>query len=253
MTGQVYIRFYAELDELLPSSRRNSGFSYPIKKSRSVKDLIEAIGVPHTEIDLLFVNDLPVDFDYLVTGGEQIDVYPPTGGPHKASSLHNQPDPPAEPRFLLDVHLGRLAINLRMLGFDTLYRNDYDDPTLADTSATQNRILLTCDRKLLMRKKIQYGYLVRSRNPPEQVREVLKRYRLFDYRSTVARCLNCNGIIQSVSKAEIEDRLLPLTRKYYDDFYQCDSCRKIYWEGSHFDNIQQSIKHLKSGRDEVSR
>ena len=253
MTGQVYIRFYAELNELLPTSCRNIGFSYPIKKSRSVKDLIEAIGVPHTEVDLVFVNDLSVDFDYLVTGGEQIDVYPPTEGAHKAAALHNQPDPPAEPRFLLDVHLGRLAGYLRMLGIDTLYRNDYDDQTLADTSAKQNRILLTCDRKLLMRKKIKYGYLVRSRNPPEQVREVLKRYQLFDYRSKVARCLDCNGIIQSVSKAEIKDRLLPLTRQHYDAFYQCDSCHKLYWEGSHFEHIQQSIKDLKSSRERVSR
>lgn len=253
MTGQVYIRFYAELNELLPSCRRNSGFSYPIKKSRSVKDLIEAIGVPHTEVDLVFVNDLPVDFDYLVTGDEQIDVYPPNSDAHKSASIHNQPDPPAEPRFLLDVHLGRLAGYLRMLGIDTLYRNDYDDPTLADTSAAQNRILLTCDRKLLMRKKIKYGYLVRSRHPPEQVREVLQRYQLFDYRSKVARCLDCNGIIQSVSKAGVEDRLLPLTRQHYDDFYQCNSCHKIYWEGSHFKNIQQSIKDLKSGRNGVSR
>lgn len=253
MAEQVHIRFYAELNDLLPSARRDTGFDYPIKKHRSVKDLIEAIGVPHTEVDLMFVDDVAVDFDYLVTGGEQIEVYPMSDSPHKPASIHNQPVTPAEPRFLLDVHLGRLAINLRMLGFDTLYRNDYEDVKLAEISATQNRILLTCDRKLLMRKKIKYGYLVRSRNPPEQTSEVLKRYQLFDYDSKAARCLDCNGIIQSVSKAEIKDRLLPLTRQYYDDFYQCDSCRKIYWEGSHFENIQQSIKKLKSGSDRVSR
>ena len=246
MPEKVNIRFYAELNQLLSTVLRDTNFDYEIKKTRSVKDLIESIGVPHTEVDLIFIGDESVDFTYQVEGGEQIRIYPSSNNLDNPALIHNLPSVPAEPRFLLDVHLGRLATYLRMLGFDTLYRNDYDDPTLAEISAQQNRILLTSDRKLLMRKAITHGYLVRSRKPREQIPEVLKRYDLFDYQSERARCLQCNGIIHSVSKQAIEAQLLPLTKKHYDDFYQCDSCQKIFWEGSHFEKIQVLIKKLKS-------
>ena len=246
MSEQVNIRFYAELNELLPTARRDTHFNYEIKKPRSVKDLIESIGVPHPEVDLIFIDNKSVDFNYPVEGGEDIRIYPPTSSLDQSSLIHNHPQPLAEPRFLLDVHLGRLATYLRMLGFDTLYRNDYDDPDLADISANQNRILLSCDRKLLMRKQINYGYMVRSRNPREQIAEVLKRFDLFHYQPGNARCLQCNGIIEVVAKQQIESQLLPLTRKHYDRFYQCDSCRKIYWEGSHFGKMQTLIRELKT-------
>ena len=246
MLREVNIRFYAGLNDLLPASLRDTGFNYDIIKPRSVKDLIESIGVPHPEIDLIFIDDESVDFNYLVEGGEQIRIYPPIKRLDKTSLVHNYPQLLSEPRFLLDVHLGRLATYLRMLGFDTLYRNDYDDHDLADTSAKQNRILLTCDRKLLMRKQVSYGYLVRSRKPRQQIVEVVKRFDLSRYQPGVARCMKCNGIIDIVEKQQVESQLLPLTKKHYDRFYQCDTCHKIYWQGSHFENMQVLIKNLKS-------
>ena len=245
MSTLITIGFYDELNELLPANCRNKRFTYDIKKTRSVKDLIEAIGIPHTEVDLIFIDNESVDFNSLVEGGEQIRVYPTTSKMDDPSLIHNQPIALVEPRFLLDVHLGRLATYLRMLGFDSLYRNDYEDPTLADISATDNRILLTCDRKLLMRKQINYGYLVRSRNPRRQIDEVLNRFDLLDYQKRDVRCLQCNGIIRSVSKQAIAPRLLPLTKEHYEDFYQCDGCNKIYWEGSHFEKMQGLIKNIK--------
>ena len=122
MPGEVNIRFYAELSELLPAYWRDTSFDYAINKTRSVKDLIESIGVPHTEVDLIFIDDESVDFNYQVEGGEQIRIYPPTNNLDNPALIHNQPTALAQPRFLLDVHLGRLATYLRMLGFDTLYR-----------------------------------------------------------------------------------------------------------------------------------
>ncbi len=247
MPVEVNIRFYAELNRLLSTKLRDTSFNYEIKKTRSVKDLIESIGVPHTEVDLIFVNDESVDFTCQVEGGEQIRIYPSSSNLDNPTLIHNQPSTQVEPRFLLDVHLGRLATYLRMLSFDTLYRNDYDDPTLADISATQNRMLLTCDRKLLMRKAITHGYLVKSRKPRQQIDEVLKRFDLFDHQSEHARCLQCNGIIRSVSKQAIAAQLLPLTKKHYDDFFQCDSCNKIDWEGSHHTKIQSLIETVRAG------
>ena len=247
MSTEINICFYAELNDLLPMHQRYTSFNYDIKKTRSAKDLIESIGIPHTEVDLVFVNNNSVDFNYRVEGGEQIRIYPATNSLDDASLIHNQPKPLTDPGFLLDVHLGRLATCLRMLGFDTLYRNDNDDPTLASITARENRILLTCDRRLLMRKQIVYGYLVRSRKPQQQIQEVLNRFKLFQYQSAAARCLRCNGIIQAVSKQAVETRLLPLTKKHYDEFFQCDSCNKIYWEGSHYSKIQTLIERFKNG------
>ena len=183
-------------------------------------------------------------FDHLLNDGDHISVYPPFTTLDISSLRHCQPRLPDQARFILDVHLGRLAAYLRMLGFDTLYRNDYDDPELADISASEQRILLTCDRRLLMRKQIDYGYLVRSRLPRQQLLEVLTRYQLHKQIRPFSRCMHCNGLTRPVDKKTIEHRLLPKTRKYYDTFYQCQNCGKIYWQGSHYQKMEQMIKNL---------
>lgn len=245
MPDQINISFYAELNNLLPTTWRNSNFNYGVKKPRSVKDLIESIGVPHSEIDLIIIDGNSVDFSHPIQGGEHINVYPASSKVDISPLKHNQPKPLPGQGFVLDVHLGRLAAYLRMTGFDTLYRNDYDDPTLADISARQNRILITCDRKLLMRKKISYGYFMRSRTPSQQILEVLSRFDLFDQLNTLTRCMQCNGLIQRVNKKEIEMKLLPLTKKNYDIFHQCNSCERIYWKGSHYEKMQLFLQQIK--------
>lgn len=246
MSKPVTLRFFAELNDFLPAHKRHSAFGCDIKKTRSVKDLIESLGIPHIEVDLIIVNQQSVDFSHQIEGGEQIRIYPANCQPAITPLLHNQPPPLANPRFVLDVHLGQLANYLRMLGFDTLYRNDYDDPTLAEISASEQRILLSCDIKLLTRKQVVYGYFVRSRKPSQQILEVSRHYRLNRYPQTLDRCINCNGIIHAVNKQDILDQLLPLTRKHYDEFFQCDSCHKIYWEGSHYQKIQSQIEKFKN-------
>ncbi len=251
MLEQINIRFYEELNDFLPDDQRKTDFNLELKKSRSVKDLIESIGVPHTEIDLIIVNGESVDFNYLVQDGDRISVYPVFESldisPLKSSLSHCQPKPLRNPRFVLDVHLGRLAAYLRMLGFDTLYRNDYDDPTLADISADEHRILLTCDRRLLMRKQITHGYFVRARQPHQQILEVLSRFDLYNNQRPFTRCMHCNGKTRAVTKQEIESQLLPKTKKYYNEFFQCKTCNKIYWKGSHYLKMQDMINKIKVG------
>lgn len=248
MPDQINIRFDQELNEFLQPVQRKTNFDHELKKARSVKDLIESIGVPHTEVDLIFVNGLSVDFNYRVGDGDHIIVYPFAGAPGisplESPLKHCQPKPLDEPIFILDVHLGRLAAYLRMLGFDTRYRNDYDDPELANISANEQRILLTCDRKLLMRKQISYGYFVRARQPQQQILEIMERFDLYDKQKPFSRCMFCNGITQPVKKKEIESRLLPKTKKYFDEFYQCISCGKIYWQGSHYLKMQKMINKI---------
>ena len=256
MFEQVNICVYEELNDFLRPHQRNREFTYELKQPRSVKDLIESVGIPHTEIDLIFINGESVDFNYRIQNGDHISVYPELKTLHdqvitgtsllKAPLRHNKPEPLHEFRFVLDVHLGRLASYLRLLGFDTLYRNDYDDVTLASVSVNEHRILLTCDRQLLMRKGITYGYFVRTRQLQQQLLEVLSHFDLYDKQQPFTRCMHCNGKIQQVDKKEIETRLLTKTKEYYDEFFQCESCRKIYWKGSHYQKMQDMIDKIRT-------
>lgn len=250
MLKQISLRFYQELNDFLPSDQRETRFNFNLISPRSAKDLIESIGVPHTEVDLIIVNGESVDFNYGVEEGDNISVYPVSALQHtslaKAPLKHCQPKPLRDSRFVLDVHLGKLAGYLRMLGFDTLYRNDYNDPTLASISVEEDRILLTCDLQLLMRKHIIHGYFVRSRDPQQQLLEIMTRFVLVNKQHPFTRCMNCNGKIQAVGKEVIKSKLLEQTKKYYDEFYLCESCNKIYWKGSHYQKMKKMIEKLKT-------
>lgn len=154
------------------------------------------------------------------------------------------PSPFSDPRFVVDGHLGRLAANLRMLGFDSIYNNEESDLRLSEIAHVEERILLTRDRRLLMRKSVEYGYCPRSMKPDEQLREVIARYSLVEGMHPFNRCIRCNQILVTVEKQIIQDKLLPLTKKYFDEFKICPDCRQIYWKGSHFDKMQQTIQSI---------
>lgn len=239
--SQVIFRFFAELGDFLPSLRGQKILRHSFTGRASVKHLIEALGVPHTEVALIQANGRPVDFTYLVQDNDWVDVYP-------ISSVH-EVDPgvilnglEGEPRFLLDNHLGRLAVYLRMLGFDVLYRNDYQDEELAQVACAEGRTLLTRDRRLLMRSAVTSGYWVRSKIPRDQLREVVDRFNLAHAADPFRRCLRCNGALQPVEKAAVLDRLEPLTRLYFDEFHICLDCEQIYWKGSHYERMQKLIQ-----------
>jgi uncharacterized protein with PIN domain/sulfur carrier protein ThiS len=244
MRSLVNIRLYEELNDFLPETRRKIAFNIELKQSRSVKDLLESIGVPHTEIDLIIVNGESVGFDYQVQDADRISVYPMFRSLDISPLRHCQPPAHDTPRFILDVHLGRLAAYLRMLGFDTLYQNDYDDPILSRISMDEDRILLTCDRQLLMRSCVTHGYFVRSRVPRQQLAEIMSRFDLYDGQQPFRHCMKCNGKIEPVDKKRIESRLLAKTRKYYDEFFICINCNKIYWKGTHYQKMKKMIKEI---------
>lgn len=244
MSGQIHIRFYEELNDFLPPQQRKVEFVHPFQQAGSIKDLIESLGIPHTEVDLILVNGVSVDFDYLVQNNDCISVYPVFEALDISPLTHLRPQPLRITRFVLDTHLGRLAAYMRMLGFDTLYRNDYDDPELVEISVNEHRILLTCDKQLLMRKQLHHGYYVRQRQPQKQLLEILQRFDLFHQQQPFTRCMHCNGEIGQVEKIAIENHLMPRTREYYDEFWQCQACGKIYWQGSHFRRMQKMIAAL---------
>ena len=241
---RVSIRFYAELNDFLPPRRRQVSFEHALSEHASVKHVIETLGVPHTEVDLVLVNGESVEFAYRVQDGDRISVYPVFESIDISALGRVRPRPLRETRFVLDVHLGRLAGYLRMLGFDALYHNEYDDAMLADISRRERRILLTRDRGLLKRSAVSHGYLLREHDPRAQLAEVVRRFDLAGTIRPFTRCMRCNGVLDRVEKAAIEDRLLPKTRRYYDEFAVCRECGRIYWEGSHHQDMRRSLEQL---------
>jgi uncharacterized protein with PIN domain/sulfur carrier protein ThiS len=232
--NSAIFHFQDELNDFLIPARKNAAFDYPFSQNPSVKHLIEALGVPHTEVSTVRVNGEPVLLNYRVQHGDRIEVIP--------ASQPDGEEPETEPRFLLDNHLGQLATYLRMLGFDTLYRNDYQDDELAQVTAQEGRILLTRDRRLLMRKAVVHGYCIRNLDPRQQVLEVLHRFDLFDKIAPFQRCLRCNHPLQPVSKESVLSRLEPLTKRYYEEFHLCPACDQVYWKGSHYERMRDLIE-----------
>ncbi len=241
------VRFYAHLNEFLAYKHRQMTFAHAFDGSPSVKDVIESLGVPHTEVALILANGQPVDFNYHVADGDTLSVYPPFEHLHLPDELTLQP-PAADPRFVCDVHLGRLAAYLRMLGFDTLFPDDYRDEELARLSAEEDRTLLTRDRGLLKRRIVRRGYSVRATDPWAQLEEVIKRFNLYDLLAPFSRCAACNGLLHGVEKALIFDELPAKTAQHYDEFRRCSNCGRLYWRGSHYEQIDRLVERLLKER-----
>jgi uncharacterized protein with PIN domain len=241
---QAQFRFYAELNDFLPSTQSQVPFRHTFEGRVSIKDMVESLGVPHTEVDLILVGGQPVDFDYLVRDGDRVSVYPVFESLDVSSLTRLRSDPLREPRFVLDTHLGKLAHYLRLLGFDTWYDNGYEDDELARISSQEGRVLLTRDRGLLKRSVVTHGYCVRGTNPRRQLVEVLRRFDLFEVVQPFRRCIRCNGLLEPVSKEAVLDRLPPKTRDYYDEFRRCQACDQVYWKGSHFQRMQQFVRRV---------
>ena len=211
----------------------------------SVKDLIESRGVPHPEVGRILIDGVSAGFDALVHDGNRIDVYPCARvNLPQADDLQCRPSAPL--RFILDVHLGTLARYLRLLGFDTLYRNDCSDAELAATSANKNRILLTRDVGLLKRGMVRFGHFVRSTRPEEQLREVVFRYGLADTAEPFTRCIRCNGLLRGASPAEVRDHVPSRVAAAFHEFKECPDCGRVYWQGSHRRRMKTLVEHSLS-------
>lgn len=241
---QAYFRFYAELNDFLPFHLHQVTFVHTFSGRVSVKHLIESLGVPHSEVDLILVNGRSVDFSYLIDDADQVSVYPVFESIDITPVGRLRPQPLRTTRFILDTHLGQLASYLRLVGFDTLYRNDYEDVELAQLSAADQRILLTRDRGLLKRNLVTHGYCIRETDPELQMQEVIRRFDLLGAIQPFQRCLVCNAQLEPVDKATIVDRLQPNTRAFFTDFHRCPDCDKIYWPGSHHRRMQRFLKRV---------
>jgi uncharacterized protein len=248
MKKQVRIRFYEELNDFLQPRNRKVTIDLVTNGKTTVKDLIESLGVPHTEVDLILVNGNSVAFSYVPDAGDLISVYPVFESLEIENVTRLRPKPLRNTKFILDVHLGKLTRKLRMLGFDTLYRNDYADDEIIEIALAEKRIILTRDVGILKNKLVTHGYFVKSTQPARQIEEVIGRFDLSGRIRPLSRCIECNGTIVAVSKREIDNLLQPKTKRYFDAFFRCMDCRKIYWEGSHYTKMLDKIVQLQSNQ-----
>jgi hypothetical protein len=229
----VRFRFFAELEDLLTLPDDSGVVVRTFDESPSVKDQIEACGVPHTEVDLILVNGSSVGFDYRLHHGDRISVYPAFRRLEIGDLSLVRPPPLPQPRFVVDINLGKLARLLRLLGFDTVLDGTIDDPELVALASDDLRILATKDRSLLKRAAVSHGYLVREVQPLDQAVEVVHRYALRPLIKPFGRCMECNGDLRSVKKEDVDHLLEPLTRRHFDEFRQCVDCERVFWKGSH--------------------
>ncbi len=238
---QALFRFYSELNDFLPAGSRSVTVSHLFKGTPAIKDSLEALGVPHTEVDLILVNGESVDFGYLLQGGDRASVFPEFRAIDITPILKVRPEPLQKVQFILDIHLGRLASYLRMMGLDSLYRNDYADNELARVAHLEGRILLTRDRGLLKRSEVTHGYYLRASQPYEQLIEVMRRFNLTRLATPFKLCIRCNGTLDDVSKEMVKDHLPPKVKERYVQFRKCRSCGQVYWQGSHYERMRRFI------------
>ncbi len=213
-------RFYEELNDFLAPERRKTTFPVPIDRGRSVKDAIESVGIPHTEVDLVLVDGASVAFGHVLRGGS----------------------PLREVRFVLDCHLGKLARHLRMAGFDSLWETDYGDEEIVALSVTQKRVVLTRDKGLLKRRAVERGHFVRETESEKQFCEVVRAFQLEPSLKPFSRCRMCNAALREVPKESVRGRVPETVWRELDDFTECPQCGRIFWRGTHYERLSRVLE-----------
>lgn len=243
--AHIKLSFYGDTFDLLtkpPSSGQTT--TYSLNRRASVKDIIEGLGVPHSEVGAILYNQLHQTFEFIPEGGEHFHIHPlsPTISPLKPTTLRPQPLP--DYRFMVDINVSRLGELLRMAGFDALSAPRVTSRELVRTTRDKQRILLSRNRELLKHSAVLHGRLVRSQHPDEQLAEIIGLFQLHHLIHPFSRCMRCNGHLYDAPKEEILDELLPLTKKYYSTFKRCTDCRQIYWRGSHHSHMVKKLMQL---------
>lgn len=243
-------RFYAELNDFLPAARRQREVAYDFDGSPSVKDAIEAQGIPHPEVDLIVVGDASVGFDYRLRDGDRVAVYPVFEAIDVSPVTRLRARPLRDTRFVADVHLGKLARLLRLLGFDTVCDPEAGDAAIVETQQREKRVILTRDRELLKSNGVTHGYWVRATDPDEQLDEVVARFDLARSADPFTRCLVCNGVIEPADVDAAPSQAPPRVRRRHTEFFRCADCRRLYWKGTHYDRLAAVVRRVTSGGEE---
>ena len=241
-------RFYEELNDFLAPGRRRREFDCPCARAATTKHMIEALGVPHTEVELVLVNGESAGFDRLLQEGDRVAVYPRFEALDITPLLRVRERPLRVTRFVADAHLGGLAHLLRMAGFDTLYDNHFDDSEIEAIVAREGRIVLTRDRELLKRRAITHGCYVHALKSAQQLREVFERLDLARSARPFTLCLHCNAPLRAIDKAQVAQCVPPAVCARYERFSTCDVCRRVFWEGLHWRRMRELLAEVMPPR-----
>lgn len=234
------LRLHGELLTLLPRARRDAPVRQPIAERASAKHLIEALGVPHTEVGTLTICGRAATLAAPVADGDLIDVFPVEPGRARDGDA-------TPPRFIADAHLGGLARRLRLLGFDTVFAGGASDAELAARAEAEDRIVLSRDRELLMHRRVRTGRYVRAMRTDAQLIEVALHFGLRPLARPFTRCLECNGVLVRARAEELADRLPPRVAQAGYDFTRCTGCDRVYWPGSHWRRLAALVDAITSG------
>jgi uncharacterized protein with PIN domain len=239
-------RVYAGLNDFVPVALKQRTFILAFKTPITIGEVIESIGIPLSEVKLILINSEPADFSARLMEHDFISIYPTFENIDISPVSEVKADTEKFPCFILDSHLGKLAKYLRMLGFDTLYQNDYDDRQIIEIARKEERIILTRDKLLLKSKEVLQGYFVRSFEKHEQLREIVQKFNLTGNFRSFTRCMTCNTELIKKEKSEIADKIDAETAQIFTDFFYCKNCDKVFWKGSHFERMEKLILNLIS-------
>ena len=237
-------RFYEELNDHLPRPLRKREFPVEIDRARSVKDAIESLGVPHTEVDLILVDGASVGFGHVLRGGERVAVYPQFERFDITPVTRLRERPLRDPRFVADTHLAKLARHLRMAGFDCLWDNDWPDEHIVTLAIAERRRSLTRDRGILRRRVVERGYFVRNVESEQQLVEVVRALQLETMLRPFTRCRECNVLLEAVSREAVDAMLPERVGMSYEQFQLCPGCKRVYWEGTHYKRLKRVLDQL---------
>lgn len=248
MNTSVLVRLYEELNDHLPREMRKTAFPHTIAAGIPAGVLLEDLGIPEEKVELLLVNGESVDLRHRLRDGDRISVYPVFESFDIRDHLRLRDHPLRDPRFVLDAHLGKLASYLRMLGFDTLYKNDFKDRILMALSRNKGRILLSKDRDLVHKSGLTRAHEVRALRPRAQLSEILERFDLYRLVRPFQRCMVCNALLETAHKSDVTGQVPPQVLQCHAAFRVCPACRKVYWAGGHYQHMRRMIQELLTRR-----
>jgi hypothetical protein len=243
MKKKCFIRFYGELKNLISGKQNKHELKFEFEIKTTTKDVVESFGIPHTEVSLILLNGESAGWNKIIDDNDRLSVFPffYQLDIKNISKVFWQPE---KLKFIADVHLGRLAKYLRILGFDCLYQNDFSDEYIIETSIKEKRIILTMDRGILKNSRVKYGFLVKSKKVKEQLRNVMDRFDLYGKTRPFSLCIDCNEKLNRISRNEASKVFTYLGDEYYKEFYRCPSCNKVYYKGSHYERMFEKLKEF---------
>jgi uncharacterized protein with PIN domain len=241
----LYLIFHKDLQMLLRKIRAAKVLKYALTRRASLKDIIESQGIPHTEVAQILLKKKELGFGFIPVGGEKIDILPFSDEISVFTSTLLRSQPICSLKFMVDINVQKLARNLRIIGIDTTMVPVARLVEIGNIATSEQRILVTRNRELLKCNTVIHGYLLRSENHVIQLQEVVKRYKLKPHIKPFTRCITCNGDLKSITKQAVYHRLEPLTRKYFNTFKLCKDCEKVYWQGSHHDQMHQLVNEVR--------